>query len=235
MTPSPSMPPAIGILLPSSNRVVERVARDIFTDHPDIDVCFARVPYAGHPPDDYDLAAFDAAVRMLAEARPDVILWNATRGALLGFEPDRRLTARIEAMTGILCTTTALATVEHLRTHGHRRIGLLAQGDETDGRRLRETFAREGIDIVTGHDLGIGDNFEAAAVEPARIDEHVERLAAEARLDAVLVWSTNLSGHRRARADGATSPVSVLDSASLGILSAMARLPQRSGLPQPTR
>ncbi|QIB35977.1 hypothetical protein [Ancylobacter pratisalsi] len=219
------IPRAIGIILPSSNRVVERVTRDILDDLPGIDACFTRVPYGGHPPDGYTMQAFREAAQMLAQAQPDVILWNATRGALIGFEPDRQLAAMIEAETGIACTTTALATVDHLRQSNLRRIGLVAQGGEADGRRLRQTFASEGIEIVAGHNFDISDNFEAANVQPDEIEAHALRLASTATLDAVLVWSTNLAGHRLAGCPRRDLHIPVLDSAALGIMKALGSLP----------
>ncbi|AKC10780.1 hypothetical protein At15955_51780 (plasmid) [Agrobacterium tumefaciens] len=55
---------------------------------------------------------------MLAQAKPGIILWNATRGALLSFEPDRQLCALIEEETGITATTTALETPKLLHLWG---------------------------------------------------------------------------------------------------------------------
>ncbi|WAC27531.1 hypothetical protein [Ancylobacter sp. SL191] len=207
--------------MPSSNRVVERVARSILNDGPHIDACFARVPYAGHPPDGYDMAAFRRAALLLAEAHPDVIVWNATRGALIGFEPDRQLCAAIEGEMGIPCATTALATVDLLRSRNLRRIGLVAQGSDRDGARLKQTFAQEGIDILAGHNFGITDNFQAARVIPEEIEAQVMRLTAAADLDAVLIWSTNLAGHELSAGLGERLGIPVLDSAALGILTAL--------------
>jgi len=214
-------PHAIGVIVPSSNRIVERVTRRILDEEPGIDACFARVPYAGHPPDGYDMASFSQAAGLLAQAHPDIIMWNATRGALIGFEPDRRLCGAIETETGLPCMTTALATVDFLRRGKLRRIGLVGQGDDHDGARLKQTFAREGIDIVVGHNFGITDNFEAASVTPEEIERQVVRLAAAAELDAVLVWSTNLAGHRLSAPLGERLGIPVLDSAALGILAAL--------------
>lgn len=207
--------------MPSSNRVVERVARSILDDRPGIDACFARVPYAGHPPDGYDMASFRQAASLLAQAHPAVILWNATRGALIGFTPDRQLCETIEGETGIPCATTALATVDLLRRRNLRRIGLVAQGDDPDGARLKQTFAQEGIEIVAGHNFGITDNFEAASVTPEQIEAQVIRLSTVADLDAVLIWSTNLAGHGLSARLGKHLGMPVLDSAALGILAAM--------------
>lgn len=207
--------PAIGVILPSSNRVVERVTQTMLADYPGIDACFSRVPYEGHPPDGYTLAHFRQAADMLAQARPEVILWNATRGALLGFEPDRQLCRMIENQTGIPTTTTALATSRFLNQHRLRRIGLLAQGDEHEGKRLVQTFGGEGIDIIAGRNLCITDNFEASMVSNETLEGLVAELARNP-LDAVLIWSTNLSGDRLAADLSKTLGIQVLDSTTLG-------------------
>jgi maleate isomerase len=207
--------PAIGVILPSSNRVVERVTQSILADYPGLDACFCRVPYDGHPPEGYTLAHFREAAAMLAQARPEVILWNATRGALLGFEPDRQLCRMIEEQTGITATTTALATSRFLNQHHLRRIGLLAQGDDDEGKRLEQTFGGEGIDIVAGCNLCITDNFEASMVSNEALESLVKELARNP-LDAVLIWSTNLSGSRLAADLSRSLGIQVLDSTTLG-------------------
>ncbi|WP_250959532.1 hypothetical protein [Rhizobium sp. CG5] len=215
--------PAIGVILPSSNRVVERVTQNILADYPGLDACFSRVPYEGHPPDRYTLAPFRQAADMLAQARPEVILWNATRGALLGFEPDRQLCRMIEKRTGITATTTALATSRFLNQHHLKKIGLLAQGDEQEGKRLVQTFGGEGIDIVAGRNLGITDNFEASMVSNETLEGLVKELARDP-LDAVLIWSTNLSGGRLATDLTKTLGIQVLDSTTLGTQDAIAHV-----------
>lgn len=216
-----AMPRALGIILPSSNRVVERVARSVLEAFPHLDACFSRVPYAGHPPDGYDLTPFRQAAGMLAQARPDIILWNATRGALLGFEPDRRLCAMIEAETGIAATTTALATVELFRSRKISRIALLAQGDDAEGRRLQENFGRQGIEIAAVGNLQITDNFEAAGVSADRIERHVTELVERADVEAAMIWSTNLAGSRLTAALGSRLGIPVFDSTTVGMMHAL--------------
>ncbi len=216
-----AMPRALGIILPSSNRIVERVARSVLEAFPHLDACFSRVPYSGHPPDGYDLAPFRQAAGMLAQARPDIILWNATRGALLGFEPDKRLCAMIEAETGIVATTTALATVELFRSRNISRIALLAQGDDGEGRRLQENFGRQGIEIAAVENLEITENFEAAGVSADRIEHHVARLVERADVEAALIWSTNLAGNRLIAPLGSRLGIEIFDSTTLGMMHAL--------------
>lgn len=228
---SPSrIPPALGVILPSSNRVVERVTRAMLEARPGWDACFARVPYAGHPADGYDLEPFQQAAALLAQARPDIILWNATRGALLGFEPDRQLCTLVERQTGIPCITTALATVELLRGRSLHRIGLLSQGDQAEASHLKQVFAREGIEIAGGQCLDITDNFQAADVSAEDIAARCGAIAGQSGLDAVLIWSTNLNGHGIADQLTESLGIPVLDSTTLGTRHALACI-QGAGAP----
>lgn len=212
--------PAIGVILPSSNRVVERVTKSILEDFPGVDACFSRVPYSGHPADGYDIEPFLHSARMLAQAKPGIILWNATRGALLGFDPDRELCALITRETGIPATTTALETPILLKSLGLTKIALMQQGDEEEGTRLAATFATQGISITAGYDLGITDNFEASNISADKISRHVEDLAAH-RPEAILIWSTNLGGHALTGALSARLGIPVFDSAAIGSLAAL--------------
>lgn len=220
--------PAIGVILPSSNRVVERVTKSILADFPGVDACFSRVPYAGHPPDGYDLDPFLYSAMMLAQAKPRIILWNATRGALLGFEPDRKLCALIERETGIPATTTALETSALLNSLALTRIVLLQQGDAEEGARLSTTFATQGISIVARHDFGINDNFEASSITADEIAHRATDLASH-HPDAILIWSTNLDGHPLTGELSKELGIPVFDSAAVGTLAAIRRLPIEDG------
>jgi maleate isomerase len=220
--------PAIGIILPSSNRVVERVTKSILEDFPGVDACFSRVPYAGHPDDGYDLKPFLHSATMLAQAKPGIILWNATRGALLGFEPDRKLCALIERETGIPATTTALETPALLNSLALTKVALLQQGDAQEGARLSTTFATQGISIVARHDFGISDNFEASSITADEITRRATDLASD-RPDAILIWSTNLGGHALTGELSKKLGIPVFDSAAVGTLAAIRRLPMEGG------
>lgn len=215
--------PTIGVVLPSSNRTVERVAHAIRQDRPELDICMTRVPYDGHPSDGYELESFRRATLLLADSRPDVILWNATRGALLGFEPDRVLCRMIEDLAGVPATTTALATLKVLRACGIRRIGLIAQGGTDDCDRLTATFGEEGIAVIASTALGIADNFEAAAVTDDDLIGAAADLSARSEPEGLLIWSTNLGGHALSRrCAGLGMPV--FDSTTIGFDVALALL-----------
>lgn len=214
---------AIGLIVPSSNRVVERVAGQMLAGHPNIDCCIARVPYGGivetGTAPGYRLEPFDGAAMLLADAGVDVICWNATRGAALGFDADRELCRRIEDRTGIPAVTTSLAAVALLTAAAEKRIGFVTQGDEIESLDILERFRSQGVDIIDHSWLGIVDNLDAAYVGSDTLLAKARDLAARSSLDTVMFWSTNLSGYA-ARLSPAAD-FGILDSAEIGIRAAL--------------
>ncbi|WP_173047119.1 hypothetical protein [Bosea sp. ANAM02] len=222
---------AIGVIVPSSNRVVERVATRMLSGQSEVDLCIARVPYDGIVDGGararYRLEVFDTAAALLADAGVDVICWNATRGAMLGFDPDRELCRRLEGRTGIATVTTALGTLERLRNRGRDRIGFITQGDEAEAAEVSARFRSEGVEIASRSWLDIVHNLEAAHIDPGALLARIEELASGSALDTVVVWSTNLPGFAAQLAGPATGSLNILDAAEIGMRTALDSLNRR--------
>lgn len=212
---------AIGTILPSSNRVVERTAATLLHHLPGIDGCAARIPYApdgsGQPAGAYDAGSYATAARLLGHAGVAAICWNGTRGASLGLAADRALAGTLSAQAGCPATTTALFTMALLHRLHARRIALVMPGGGAESATHAGGFAAEGIATVAVRGLGCPDNLAAAAVPAGAIQEAARALAAEAAPDAILVWSTNLPGLACMAPLEAELGIPVLDSAALGV------------------
>ncbi|MGX7704815.1 hypothetical protein [Methylobacterium sp. Gmos1] len=202
---------ALGVILPSSNRVVER-ATEARLAHLPVAACYTRVPYGAMLKGEaYDESVFLAAADLLADAGVAALCWNATRGAALGFSPDERLCAAITRRTGLPMVTTALAARETITLAGYRRLGLVVQGGPGEAELVRARFGESGIAIGPAACLGITENRLAAAVTPARLAQAAREAAAGS--EGVLIWSTNLPGWRLPPAlDG----VPLLDATTIG-------------------
>ncbi|GJD51407.1 Maleate isomerase [Methylobacterium crusticola] len=219
---------ALGVILPSSNRVVERATEARLSGRADAAACYARVPYhamtrRGSPA--YDEAVFLDAAHLLADAGVAAIGWNATRGAALGFRPDERLCERLGRRTGLPVVTTALAARDRIRRAGHARVGLLVQGGADEVHLVRGRFADAGVALGPAAGLGVSENRLAAFVPPARLAEAAGALAREGA-DAVLVWSTNLPGWRL---PAVVAGLPLLDATTIGTDALLAA----AGLPAP--
>lgn len=213
--------PAIGTILPSSNRMVERVLTALMAQFPGVDSCVARIPYfgqgQGQPADSYDAASFEAAARLLSHAGVGVVCWNGTRGAALGLDHDRALAAAMAAAAGCPATTTALETARLLERLGVRRIGLVAQGPEEEAATHAAGLPAETVGL---RGLGIRNNAEASAVDPATLLALAREVAPGA--EAVLLWSTNLPGLGLMAGLEAELGIPVLDSAAIGVRACLA-------------
>ena len=65
-------------------------------------------------PDSYDWDLMLGAARLLAHARPEVIVWSGSKAGSIAFDLDRELCDRIAAETGCRATTSTLALVDAL-------------------------------------------------------------------------------------------------------------------------
>ncbi len=208
--------PAIGTVLPSSNRMVERVLGTILPLFPEVDGCVGRIPYwgqgVGQLADGYDLGSFREAARLLGHAGVGVVCWNGTRGAALGLAQDEALAAAMGEAAGCAGITTVMATVKVLERLGVRRVGMVAQGPME---AATAHAAGLSVEVVGLRGLGIRDNAAASTVEPGAIAGLVREVAAEA--EAVLIWSTNLPGLPLVPGLEAELGVPVLASASIGV------------------
>lgn len=217
---------AIGSIVPSSNRVVERTTAAILRHLPGVDSCIARIPYApdgsGQPAGAYDAASYAEAARLLGHAGVTAVAWNGTRGAALGLAKDRALVALMAGAAGCPATTTALFTAEVLGRLGARRIAILAPGATMEADAHAVGFAAAGFATVATRGLGCRDNLAAAAVAPSTMAAAVRALAIEAAPDAILVWSTNLPGFDAMAPLEAELGIPVLDSAATGLAGLLA-------------
>lgn len=184
---------AIGVITPSGNTVVERVTIGILHTFPEVSCHFSRTAVTGSLAsytDDYDWDSMLGAARLLAHAKPDVIVWNGSKAGSIAFDLDHQLCRRIADETGIRATTSTLALIDVLRATGARRLGLISPYTAGYQQKIIDTFAREGFPIVAHACAGLSDNLSYASVSPDDIRRMTRQVAA-ARPDAIIAWCTN--------------------------------------------
>jgi maleate isomerase len=218
MTPAP----AIGTITPSSNRTVERTLAAILRHLPGLDSCVARIPFhgagLGQPRDCYDHAPYRQAAWQLGHAGVGVVCWNGSRGAALGLDADRALCAVMAEAAGCKATTAALGTAALLDRFGAQRLGFLVPGVAEEAQRAAAGFDRP---CAGWRAMALTDNAAASAVPPGQLIALARDLAAECRLDAILLWSTNLTGWATMAPLEAELGIPVIDSAAAGVWAAL--------------
>lgn len=209
---------AIGSIAPSSNRTVERTLAAIMPLFPEFDSCVARITYygpgIGQPKDGYDVEPYRQAAWQLGHAQVGVVCWNGTRGAGLGLEADHALSAAMAEAANCRATTASLATAALLDRFGARRIGFVTPGDTAYAEEAAAGFGRVMAGVRT---LGLTDNHASSLVPPARIAALTREVAAAAKPDAILIWSTNLPGWSVMAPLEAELGIPVIDSAAAGV------------------
>jgi len=181
----------LATITPSGNTVVEAVTQAMLRDRPDVLPIFSRIPVHGGAdpfPDRYDLDGMLRAAELLSHAKPDAILWNGSKGGVIGLDHDRDLCERITAATGIPATTSGLA-LEAAMEGSKVRLGLVTPYTDAYQRRLLDAFAARGWIVGAEDHLGLGDNLSFAAVPRATIEAQAGRVAPQC--DVLLGWCTN--------------------------------------------
>lgn len=181
----------LATITPSGNTVVEAVTQALLRDRMDVLPIFSRIPVHGGRdpfPDSYDLESMLRAAELLSHARPDVILWNGSKGGVIGLQHDRDLCTRITAATGIPATTSGLA-LETAMARRPFRLGLVTPYTAAYQRRLMDAFAARGWLVSAEDHLGLSDNLSYAAVPRSEILAQAGRVAPHC--DVLLGWCTN--------------------------------------------
>ena len=205
----------LATIVPSANWVVEATTIALLRDVPGVVPIFARTPVPDGLPDAQDFPNMLRAAELLAAARPAGIVWNGSKGGLIGLDQDRELCRRITAATGIPADTSALMLERRLAARGPVRLGLMTPYDDAYTARLLAAFAGRGWVVAAEDHLGIGDNLAFAAVPASEIVAQARRLAP--RCDVLLAWCTNYPAALHAAEIEAATGRELWDATALGV------------------
>lgn len=218
----------LGMLIPSSNTVVETETPRLLPADGSVTAHVSRIGVVTISADDASLNQFERdgmlpAARLLADAEVDLILWNGTAAGWLGFERDIALTAAITAQTGIPATTATMALNEVLLRQGARRVGLITPYNADLEARIIRNYAKSGINVASAVRRNLTHNTDYAAITPEEIAA-MARKAAETPVDAILILCTNLAGATIADPLERELGIPVLDSVRVAVRHSLALL-----------
>lgn len=214
------------MLTPSSNTVLEPLTAAMLAGMADVTAHFSRfrVTEIGLSPAALGQFAPEgilAAADLLADAKVDVIGWNGTSAAWLGFERDEVLCAAITARTGIAACTSVLAFRDLFRLGGFRRIGLVTPYSADVQERIRANWRDAGFACSAERHLGLSDNFSFGEVGEAEISRMAHEVAREG-CDVIAIVCTNLKGSALAPVLERQLGIPVLDSISVTLWKCLA-------------
>jgi maleate isomerase len=218
----------LGMLVPSSNTVLEPETAKLLPADGGVSCHVARLPVVSISAEAGSVGQFDtapmlAAAALLADARVDLMLWNGTAASWLGFAHDTALIEAIERRTGIAATTAVIAINAALAALGARRLGLVTPYVAAIEAGIVRNYAAAGIDVVAAERLDITDNFAFGRVPPDQIAD-MARAVARGRPEAIVVMCTNLAGASLVGPLGAELGIPIVDSVHAAITHCLARL-----------
>jgi len=215
----------LGMLTPSSNTVLEPEIGAMLADLPDVTAHFGRFRVTEISLRDAALGQFDRApileaARLLADARLDVIAWNGTSSAWLGFDTDLLLSAEIERETGIPATSSVLALNEIFAETGVSRFGLVTPYTDEIQESIIKNYAGAGFECIAERHLRKHVNFEFSEVTETEIAEMTRAVAAE-KPEAITILCTNMRGAAIAEAMEAELGIPIYDTVSTAVWKSM--------------
>jgi maleate isomerase len=213
----------LGTITPSGNTVVERITLGILRELPEVSAHFSRTPVFGSTdssPDAYAMDGLLAAARLLAHAAPQVIVWNGSKGAGIGFHHDEALVKQLQSETGIVATTSVLGMQAVLKARGIQRIGVVTPYSDESHRKTLACLAREGFDCVAHANSGLHDNLSYASVPMYEIAAMARSVAA-AKPQAIVCLCTNFPAAVMAAPLEAELGIAVYDTTALGVWHAL--------------
>ena len=157
-------PKRIGMIVPSSNTVVEPICSRIFFGMEDVvTVHYSRLEVVNVSLDDNSTRQFavDTMLRaadQLAQAKVDAIIWNGTAGSWLGIERDREMCQKIEEKTKIPMSTASLGLVGSYQVFDIKRLHLVTPYIKEMNDAIIREYEKLGLTAAGVTGLGITEN-----------------------------------------------------------------------------
>lgn len=219
-------PKRIGMIVPSSNTVVEPICSRIFFGMEDVvTVHYSRLEVVNVSLDDNSTRQFavDTMLRaadQLAQAKVDAIIWNGTAGSWLGIERDREMCQKIEEKTKIPMSTASLGLVGSYQDFDIKRLHLVTPYIKEMNDVIIREYEKLGLTAAGVTGLGITENTEIGSVTK----EQLETLCCSTGAghgEGIAVVCTNLAAAWRADLIEKRSGAVVFDSVTAAVREAL--------------
>lgn len=211
----------LGILLPSSNTVVETEAPKLIPADGSIVLHFSRfrvtiISESSTSQSQFEQEKMFDAASLLADAKVDCIAWAGTAASWLGVDRDQDLCMSIQARTSIPALTAVLAINAQLEVLGARRIGLVTPYVAGLESSIKRNYAAIGIETVSSERLDLTKNTDYAAVTPQQISQMCQATA-RSKPSAIVIMCTNLRAAAVAESLSREIGIPVIDSVAATI------------------
>jgi maleate isomerase len=183
----------VGLIIPSSNRMVEQEMAPAFPEGVRANVTRLRMTGANKAPLDELLPRIEEATRALADAKCDVIAFHCTANSMQeGKRGEERILQAMMRNGAARASTTATAVWRALNALHARRIVLVTPYDQATNDHEIEFLKQAGIDVIHSVACALGASDKYCAAPPLFWKERV--LEVERRdADAYFLSCANIS------------------------------------------
>lgn len=189
----------VGILIPSSNTVLEPLSVRIFSNNQStahfsrlrvIDVTLEQQSF-----DQFSMEKQIDAAQLLCDAGVDSIVWGGTSASWLGADHDARLCDLLKSATGIPSGSCTLEMNRLFNACNAKTFGLVTPYTFDVQQHIMKNYASMGFTCLAERHYGGSISSEFAAIEEHVITQMV-RDVAKKRPDIIFIMCTNMRGAR---------------------------------------
>jgi maleate isomerase len=183
----------VGLIIPSSNRMVEQEMVPAFPRGVAVHVTRLRMTGANQTAFDELLPRIEDAACALMDARCDVVAFHCTANSMQGGKAGEESILAVLARTGAArATTTITAIARAFDALAARRIVLVTPYSASTTEHEAEFLRHAGYDVLSAHGFALAGSDAYCATPPQFWHERV-LAAARADADAYLVSCANIS------------------------------------------
>ncbi|MBA2449424.1 MAG: aspartate/glutamate racemase family protein [Chloroflexi bacterium] len=196
MQPDPFDARRIGLIVPSSNTVVEV---DFARNLPAGATLHTARMFLAETTEPAEREMIDRylpqAATDLASLYPDVVAFACTSGgAVLGADGERAMIEQLSRTTNARVVSTNEAVKSEIERHHPDRVAVITPYVGELNARIRAGLVGRGLDVVHIAGLGLSENYAIARVPPARILAFAEQQLADVSFDLLFISCTNFRG-----------------------------------------
>lgn len=211
---SPKVRARVGVLIPSSNTVMERDLRRGIDDLADL---YAARMHLVETTADAEAAMLDTylpqALVDIASIYPRVTVFGCTSaGALRGTTYDRQLCAEIAETTGGTAISTIASVSRAVAASGRTRLAVLTPYVDELNAKIRSSLESDGLEVIDMSGFGIVNNFRLAEPTPEEIADRAVDLVSRSKPEQLFISCTNFRALEAAPTIEARTGVPVLTS-----------------------
>ncbi|MFT5067155.1 MAG: maleate isomerase [Reinekea sp.] len=211
----------LGLLIPSSNVVLEPLAAQAQARDPNLRIHVSRLGVLDVKLDAASRAQFQletqiAAAELLCDAKVDRIIWGGTSASWLGVAQDVAFVEGMKRVTSVPVTSCVLEINRSLGKIGAKRLGMVTPYTDDVADQINQNYADMGFEITAFRNDGGDMSHDFAAIKPAAIERMIQDVAAE-NVDGIVIMCTNVAGADVAERLEKELNVPILDSAAVSL------------------